>query len=426
MQPYIRYVLAQIKLFDKMCTGRSYNVISWLEKSFPYSLLLNMASNERLPHEFRAAVIELIGSLYIDRFPQVANCGSPSLPEQLFIFEDDLSKEKSSKSLTPILKQLKINDDSAFPAFSISPHSSIASDPDPILSHPDHFKFFLMRTLCNRIVSSMNSSGTGVTHSQVALNNLVGAAIRCQHKLLDFGFQSTYIKLEDLVSANVTLLDGRCELKSPNQSFYPASSRYHQVAGLSEVATTMKRGVISIFSDVQNLSLNYRLSKLLFKFKQHCSSKSIIALTDKQLIFEDAVSLFSQNETKEDTALLEFARLSGKPDFDELLLDSLMYEDDLLMAASLDFLSSKFNQLRSLEDALATVTLLQNPSLPFYGSVNQLRVELGELNFLQATATRWGVKSLIAVSRPFVCSFLILHNLIVCVCMLCCVCVLWN
>ena len=65
------YLVAQMKLLAAMCAGRAYNSIAWLERSFSYELLLNMASNPRLPHVFRSAVVDFAIALYVDRFPQV-------------------------------------------------------------------------------------------------------------------------------------------------------------------------------------------------------------------------------------------------------------------------------------------------------------------------------------------------------------------
>ena len=86
-----------------MCKGRSYNPVAWLEKSFPYDLLLNLATNELLPHRLRAAVMDFVRALYVDRFPQIPKSGAPCLPEKLFVFHED-AYEGQRKSTSPSYK----------------------------------------------------------------------------------------------------------------------------------------------------------------------------------------------------------------------------------------------------------------------------------------------------------------------------------
>ena len=45
--------------------------------------LLGLASNPWLPYRFRAACVELLVCMFVDRFPQQGNCGAPHLPEQV-------------------------------------------------------------------------------------------------------------------------------------------------------------------------------------------------------------------------------------------------------------------------------------------------------------------------------------------------------
>ena len=66
-----QYVQEQVNLFTAMCAGRSYNSISWLERSFSYQMLMNMCTNPWLPYTVRAAVLQFVLALYVDRFPQV-------------------------------------------------------------------------------------------------------------------------------------------------------------------------------------------------------------------------------------------------------------------------------------------------------------------------------------------------------------------
>ena len=54
------YLVSQINLLSECCRGRSYNPITWLEKSFSYDMLLNLATNDLLPYTFRAAVVHFV------------------------------------------------------------------------------------------------------------------------------------------------------------------------------------------------------------------------------------------------------------------------------------------------------------------------------------------------------------------------------
>ena len=86
------YAVAQIKFLASLCKGRATNCIDKLETEFSYLMLVNMCTNPRLPAAIRAAVADFLLALYVDRYPQIPNCGAPDLPEELWIFEDVDSK----------------------------------------------------------------------------------------------------------------------------------------------------------------------------------------------------------------------------------------------------------------------------------------------------------------------------------------------
>jgi hypothetical protein len=165
------YVIAEFDLLTNMCKGRSYNCIHMLEKSFSYGMLMNLATNPYLPSKFTAAVIGFIDALYVNRFPQMPYGGAPCLPEKLWVFEDKLYKKGMPRaSTTPILKtELTLKSEEAFPAFFVPYHSSVYGGDDPVLSHPDHFKFFLLRTFCNDSLRKFDATGR-LTHSQGDIN----------------------------------------------------------------------------------------------------------------------------------------------------------------------------------------------------------------------------------------------------------------
>ena len=217
------YCVAQVELMTNMCKGRSYNCIAWLEKSFSYSLLMNVATNPLLPSRCTAAVLALVDAMlvsfpclqkkkrqtaklgytympvelpprarpylplppthfpyyqypyhsqrYVDRFPQIPNSGTPSLPEKLWVYHDASATAPGAAqtrttplSSTPSVRPVKLADLYAFPAFFLPSLCSAVGSPDPVLSHPDHFKFFLLRTLCNHFILSF---GGRIIHDEV-------------------------------------------------------------------------------------------------------------------------------------------------------------------------------------------------------------------------------------------------------------------
>ena len=168
------YVVAELDMLAQMAKGRSYNCIRWLEEGLPYGLLMNVATNPWLPHKCTAAALALVSALYVDRFPQTPHSGAPSLPEKLWIFSEPPLAAASTtgppsaaagagalarRSSTPVVGPRTLEGPDAFPAFFLPALSAAAGDPDPVLGHPDHFKFFLLRSLSNTTVASFGVSG---------------------------------------------------------------------------------------------------------------------------------------------------------------------------------------------------------------------------------------------------------------------------
>jgi hypothetical protein len=174
-----------------------------LEKSFSYGMLMNLATNPLLPSQLIAVVTAFIEALYVDRFPQIPHGGAPCLPEKLWVFEEEPSsssgggddegsggkqgKARASsssssassstggsgvvrKSTTPILRdELRLNSEEAFPAFFLPRLSSVYGGSNPVMSHPDHFKFFLLRKFCSDSLQKFDATGR-LTHSQGDIN----------------------------------------------------------------------------------------------------------------------------------------------------------------------------------------------------------------------------------------------------------------
>ena len=84
------YLVAQIKMLAQLATGRSYNCIEWLTRTFSYTMLVNLATNKYLPYSIVDGFTALVRILYLDRYPQLPNCGRAVLPEKLWIYMGSL------------------------------------------------------------------------------------------------------------------------------------------------------------------------------------------------------------------------------------------------------------------------------------------------------------------------------------------------
>jgi hypothetical protein len=272
------YVIAQLELYTNMCRGRSYNCVAWLEQAFSYEHLMNLATNPLLPHKCNGAALAFCVALYVDRFPQLPHSGAPCLPERLWVYDDPTSASNHSRdvaipraSATPVVQPVTLTSDNAFPSFFVPALCSAAKDPNPVLSHPDHYKFFLLRTLCNASLRGFGRSGR-VIHGEVDLNDLGMVAVSAQQALLSFGFQSTFSKLKDLCVPNAKLLDGRSDLAHAGKVFDPPDRRYRNSGAASAAVAKLKRNVIKTFEGVEALRTNFRLAQLLALFKQHAAA----------------------------------------------------------------------------------------------------------------------------------------------------------
>ena len=84
----------------------------------------------------------------MDRFPQLPNGGAPKLPESLWVLAEP-AYLGTRKSTAPVLpeQRLTLADPTALPAFATNETSTLAEDPNPILSHPvcrEHTCFNIM------------------------------------------------------------------------------------------------------------------------------------------------------------------------------------------------------------------------------------------------------------------------------------------
>lgn len=146
-QQLVQYFVAQLRLFAAMCRGRSYNCIHWLQRSFDYTVLVSVCVNDRLPALVRAAATDLVRALYVDRYPQLHNCGRASLPEVLWVFDGVRELEAGAEgSGVSVIRDQALTSPGALPGFGLGAHHPFALlSEDRTLSFPTQFKFFLLR-----------------------------------------------------------------------------------------------------------------------------------------------------------------------------------------------------------------------------------------------------------------------------------------
>ena len=98
------YFLLQIQVFTAMASNRSYNVIRHFQGCFSYVSLIALSANERLPFQLRAACLDLIQALYINRYPHAPHCGRPSLPELVWVSSEIEAITMSDRNALPRFK----------------------------------------------------------------------------------------------------------------------------------------------------------------------------------------------------------------------------------------------------------------------------------------------------------------------------------
>ena len=103
-----------------------------MERSYSYTMLVSMCQNPYLPHIFRAACCDFVKSLYLDRYPQLLNCGRPALPEQLWVYE--VIRKDVDLSTMPVIRELSLSKPGSLPEFMIPKSHRLANEPNPMLS----------------------------------------------------------------------------------------------------------------------------------------------------------------------------------------------------------------------------------------------------------------------------------------------------
>lgn len=86
------YLHGQLVLMTRLAEGRSYNCIQILEQVYSFEALVMGASNARLRPQIRGAFCELLGALYLDRYPHVPM----NLPRRVHFRIQNLAKSENS------------------------------------------------------------------------------------------------------------------------------------------------------------------------------------------------------------------------------------------------------------------------------------------------------------------------------------------
>ena len=121
-------------MLSKMSSGRSYNVINWLTKTFSYTMLVSMASNPYLPYKITEGACNLVRNLYLDRFPQLPSSGRSVLPEELWIYE--VVRKDLDLTTMPVIREISLGEPGSLAEFKINATHQLHGDPDPFMGFP--------------------------------------------------------------------------------------------------------------------------------------------------------------------------------------------------------------------------------------------------------------------------------------------------
>jgi hypothetical protein len=255
-----------------------------------------------------------------------------------------------------------------------------------------------------------------VAHAHKFQNEVSSTVVGLIAALTKFGFQSTHDKIKSLLSSLVAVLDGRTDVADLDANFSPLpftppTARY-LTSPLSGEVTQLKTRIINVLLDFSDLRANFRLGNLLQRIKEYgkdprtCNAlKKIHAFAEHDVVdqydgdfanklFADFEELFESG----DGGALNLDKLSGQQ-VDMILVDCLMYEDDVLFAKALELLERNYGQRQQLLRSLRDVVILQNESVPVFGTCAYMVSEIFFLKYLVRSSEVWGVSS--KVSGPF-------------------------
>jgi hypothetical protein len=123
----------------------------------------------------------------------------------------------------------------------------------------------------------------------------------------------------------------------------------------------------------------------------------IYVLNDKETQYEGILTdeLYEEFELlfeKGDGKALQFEELVD-PEINTVLLDCLMYDDDLLFASALALLEKCYTQRRQFLECLSKTILMPFAELPVFGQVDVMMAEINYLGYLATQYPVWGVSS---------------------------------
>ena len=290
------YYVGELLMFAQMCFGRSYNVINHLSRQFSYEMLASICYNPHLPPRVRGASVSLVQNLYLDRFPQMHNCGRPVLPELLWVY----SFSSGSKEAATAIKAMTLKDKGSLPEFGISPDHPLHGNENPFFGFPSGFKFFLLRNFGNKFLAGFGN-GTLVS-SQQHKNMMARTVMGLIETLTSFGFQSSLPKITDLLEFLIPVLDGRIDAeKLEGRSNYiqhqPLVKRF-ALSNTSIHVTGLKTNIIRVLMSISNFRANFRLRNLLQNFKEYNEDRRLRAdlLTFHQLYVENKAPRFKEDD----------------------------------------------------------------------------------------------------------------------------------
>jgi hypothetical protein len=145
-----------------------------MEKSFTYTALCSLCYNPYLPPKVRGAATNLVKALYLDRFPQMAHCGRPSLPEQLWVYTIANPGSVDARAV-PLVKPLELKNEGSLPEFCVTSCHKLSGDPNPFYGFPGQTKFFLLRRFGNEYLKSFGNGS--IVHSGMHDNALASDVV---------------------------------------------------------------------------------------------------------------------------------------------------------------------------------------------------------------------------------------------------------
>lgn len=383
------YLLDQLALMNKMCLGRSANVIGHIRKAYPPDMLQALATNVHLPYVFRGSVLELAYTLYVDVSPQTNL--AVLLPHRLWVYDDD---SVHNDEQLPLVRKVALNHKSAF--------ATAKSSPDSFLEQLKH--------ICNEGITlsdsciTLKGAGNGLT-GVAAWNQLTSLFLKGQGLLLDFGIVSTIDELQATCKASAGLLDGRGDLLSPKTPFEPKEARYSMAHGeaFSLSLCNIKLAAADHFFSVNKLATNFRLAAFLGDLKEHASAKkhadaqSVEAWAASRAAHTTFERMFFSGDKKQEAeaAGLDLAHLCGNDiaSFEDTCLDLIMYQDDGLFANGLHLLESTTKSREEVVDGLRGAMLVESPALPgCFEDLYELKECVAQLGNLVSTYNSWGVE----------------------------------